>query len=131
MNSETKQPIGSLRISRDVIATITSFATKEIDGVADLAPFTSNITGWLMKKQTAKPIVITLSDDVAIIDIHVILKYGSKIQDVSERVQAAVKEAVQNMTGIAVAKVNIYVAGVEFEPVSEEEVISEPEEEIQ
>lgn len=114
LNNDSKQPIGSLRISRDVIATITSFATKEIDGVADLAPFTSNISGWLMKKQTAKSIVITLTDDVAIIDIHVILKYGSKIPEVSERIQVAVKEAVQNMTGIAVAKVNIYIAGIEF-----------------
>lgn len=115
MNNESKQPVGSLRISRDVIATITSAATKEIEGVADLAPFTTNIKGWLIKKQTAKPILVDLNDDIAIIDIHVILKAGKKIPDVSEKIQTAVKEAVQNMTGIAVSKVNINVAGIAFD----------------
>lgn len=42
-----------------------------------------------MKKQTAKSIVIDLNDDVAVIDIHVILKYGYKIPEVSEKIQAA------------------------------------------
>ena len=114
LGNDTGRPVGSLRISRDVIATITSAATREIEGVADLAPFTTNIKGWLMKKQTAKPIVIDLSDDVASIDIHVILKSGTKIQAVSQKIQVAVKEAVQNMTGIAVSKVNINVAGIDF-----------------
>ena len=114
LRNDPNNSVGSLRISRDVIATITSAATREINGVADLAPFTTNIKGWLMKKQTAKPIVIDLTDDVASIDIHVILKSGTKIQEVSENIQAAVKEAVQNMTGIAVSKVNINVAGIDF-----------------
>ena len=129
-NNESRQPVGSLRISKDVIATITSFATKEIAGVADLAPFTTNIKGWLMKKQTAKSIVIDLNDDVAVIDIHVILKYGYKIPEVYEKIQAAVKEAVQNMTGIAVSKVNIQVAGIAFdEPKAEAAPIEAAEEE--
>ena len=120
-NNESRQPVGSLRISKDVIATITSFATKEIAGVADLAPFTTNIKGWLMKN---------LNDDVAVIDIHVILKYGYKIPEVSEKIQAAVKEAVQNMTGIAVSKVNIQVAGIAFdEPKAEAAPIEAAEEE--
>lgn len=121
-NSESKQPVGSLRISREVIATITSAAALEIEGVASLATFTQNIKGWLMKKQTARPIVIDLNDDVAIVDIHVLLKDGVHIQKVSERIQVAVKEAVQSMTGIAVAKVNVNVAGIQFdtpEPPSE------------
>lgn len=111
---DNKQPTGSLRISRDVIATIAATATKEIDGVYGLADFAANIKGWLIKKQTAKPIVIELNDDVAIIDIHVVLRQGAKIPDVSGKIQTAVKEAVQSMTGIAVSRVNIYVAGIEF-----------------
>jgi len=114
-NTDFKQPIGSLRISQEVIATIASFATKEIDGVASLAPFTSNIKGWLMQKQSAKSIIIDLNDDIATIDIHVNLKYGAKINRVSEQIQTSVKEAVQNMTGIAVSKVNIFVAGIVFD----------------
>ena len=57
-NVESSQPIGNLKISRDVIATIAKFATLEIEGVASLASFATNIKGWLLKKQTAKPNVI-------------------------------------------------------------------------
>ena len=120
-DSTMRQPIGSLRISQDVIATIASLATKEIEGVASLAPFTANIADWLVKKKTAKSIVVDLNDDVATIDIHLNLKYGAKIPEVSEAVQVAVKEAVQNMTGIAVAKVNIDVAGIVFDQPAAEE----------
>ena len=114
-NIENRQPAGSLKISKEVIASIAGTAAKEINGVADLATFTTNIKGWLMKKQSPKPIIINLTDDVAVIDIHIILKNGAKIPETSEKVQNAVKEAVQNMTGITVSRVNICVAGIEFE----------------
>ncbi len=114
-NVENRQPTGSLKISKEVIASIAGTASKEINGVADLATFTTNIKGWLMKKQSPKPIIINLSDDVATIDIHVVLKNGAKIPETSEKIQNAVKEAVQNMTGITVSRVNICVAGIEFE----------------
>ena len=68
-----------------------------------------------MKKQSARPILIELNDDLAIIDIHVNVKAGVNIPEVSEKVQATVKEAVQNMTGIAVSRVNINIAGIIFD----------------
>ena len=55
------------------------------------------------------------NDDVAVIDVYVNLKYGAKIPIVSENIQKSVKNAVQNMTGIVVAKVNIFVVGITFD----------------
>ena len=49
------------------------------------------------------------------IDIHVNIKSGVNIPQVAEKIQAAVKEAVQNMTGIAVSRVNIDIAGIVFD----------------
>ena len=120
--NESRPTTGSLRISQDVIATIANYTTLEIEGVASLAPFTSNITtGWILKNRTSKPIVVDLTDEVANIHIHVNLQYGAKIPEVAANIQRAVKEAVQNMTGIAVAKVNVYIAGVVFTPAPAEE----------
>ncbi len=123
LNNEIKQPSGSLRISREVIATITGTAVKEIDGVADLAPFTTNIKGWLIKKQTARSIIINLTDDVAVIDVHVKLKSGARIPDVAGKIQFSVKEAVQNMTGIAVARVNVNIAGIQFDELKTDSIL--------
>lgn len=113
-NTDQRQPGGSLRISRDVIATVAGTATQEIEGVFGLAPYSANLTGWVIKKQTARPIAITLNDDVAVIDINVVLKSGYAIPEVAEQIQIAVKDAVQSMTGIAVSKVNINIAGIDF-----------------
>ena len=106
------QSAGALKISRDVLATIARYATMEIEGGASLASFTTNIRGWLLKKQSAKPITIDLNDDIAAIDIHVNIKAGVNIPQTAEKIQSAVKEAVQNMTGIAVSRVNINIAGI-------------------
>lgn len=113
-NHENMQSNGNLKISREVICTIAKYAAMEIDGVASLASFTANLKGWLLKKQSAKPISIDLTDDVARIDIHINIRAGVKIPELAEKIQVAVKEAVQNMTGIAVSHVNIEVADIVF-----------------
>ena len=69
---------GSLKISRDVIATIAGCAATEIEGVAALAPFTSGLTtGWVLKARSSLPVAVTLNDDVACIDINLNLEYGA------------------------------------------------------
>ncbi len=120
-NHDVSQSAGNLRISREVIATIARYAALEIDGVVSLASFAKNLKGWLLKKQSARPITIELNDDVAIISLHINVKSGVNIPSVSENVQHAVKEAVQNMTGIVVSRVNIVIAGIVFdEPLREQ-----------
>ncbi len=115
MQNHDNPSVGNLKISRDVIATIARYATMEIEGVHSLASLAANLKGWLLKKQSAKPIVIDLSDDMAVIDIRVNVKAGTRIPDTAQRIQESVKEAVQNMTGIAVSKVNVEIAGIIFE----------------
>lgn len=119
-NGQMKQPKGSLRISQDVIATIASHAASEIQGVIPVDNMGA-IRNIVAKKSISKPISISLADDVAVIDMMVNLEDGTKIPAASEQVQQAVKDAVQNMTGITVSKVNIQVAGIVFdEPLSTE-----------
>lgn len=115
MHNHDSQSTGNLRISRDVIGTIARYATLDIEGVASLASFTTNLKGWLLKKQSTKPIAIELNDDMATIDVHVNIRAGVNIPEVAEKIQAAVKEAVQNMTGITVSRVNINIAGIVFD----------------
>ena len=119
---DQNQAAGNLKISREVIATIARYAALEIEGVDSLASFATNLKGWLLKKQSAKPIDIDLSDDVAVIELHVNIKAGVNIPETAEKIQSAVKEAVQNTTGIAVSRVNINIAGIVFaEPAEQTE----------
>ena len=123
---DQNQAAGNLKISREVIATIARYAALEIEGVDSLASFATNLKGWLLKKQSAKPIGIDLSDDVAVIELHVNIKAGVNIPETAEKIQSAVKEAVQNMTGIAVSRVNINIAGIVFAEPADQKTIHCP-----
>ena len=109
---------GSLKISQEVIASIAGYTATDIEGVTALAPMPANISGWL-ERQPLRPISIQLEDGVAIIDIRLKVKNGVKIPELSKKLQANVKEAVQNMTGVVVSKVNLQIAGVDFEDTAE------------
>ena len=107
-----KQPVGSLKISEDVIATIASVATLEIEGVASLEQAVSN--KLFPRGIGKKPVQIDISDDFVQIDLHLNLKFGAKIGEVCKNVQQNVKDNVQTMTGMAVSKVNVMVSGITF-----------------
>ena len=106
---------GSLKISHDVVASIAEYTVTEMEGVASLAPVVSSPSlSWFLEKQTVKPVSIVLSDGVAVIDIRIYVRNGVKIPELAKKLQANVKEAVQNMTGIVVSKVNLHIAGIAF-----------------
>lgn len=117
LNSEQN---GNIKISDEVIATIASVATKEIEGIAGLnLSFTDEITSKFVKKNATKSIKITQNDGNITLDISIVVNYGVRIPDVSWEVQENVKKSVELMSGLNVEKVNVIVAGVEFEPAKE------------
>ena len=107
---------GDIKISDEVIATIVSVATKEVSGISGLSlSLASEITSKLTKKNLTKAIKISTDNGAITIDISVVIEYGVRIPDVSWEVQQNVKKAVETMSGLTVDKVNIIVAGVNFE----------------
>ncbi len=111
---------GSLKISQEVIASIAGYTATDMEGVAALAPVPANLSGWL-ERQPLRPVSIQLEDGVAVIDIRLRVKHGVKIPELSRKLQSNVKEAVQNMTGVVVSKVNLQIAGVDFEDTAKDE----------
>lgn len=114
--NEVNENSGSIKISDEVIATIASVAVSEIDGVCGLM---GSIAGELAlkfgKKNVNKGIKVVSNDTEATIDISLIVKYGIRIPEIAWEVQENVKKSVESMSGLSVTKVNIHVAGVEFE----------------
>ena len=78
-----------------------------------------SVRGLLSKASLQKPVTVDLSDGVAVVQVHVIAKYGSKIMPVCAKVQENVKQTIQNMTGITVSRVDVIVAGLE-EPAADQ-----------
>lgn len=103
---------GSLQISTDVLAKIARLATLEVDGVHAVSLGAAGVKGLFPKNTLQPPIEVALADDVAEITVSLQPDYGCKIPALSAKVQENVKNAIQNMTGITVSKVNIIVTGV-------------------
>lgn len=107
---------GEVRIADDVVANIVGLAALEVEGVAATA---GNITKEFMNKvgmkTLSKGVRVTLNDSVVSIDIALIMEYGFNIPDTGRKVQERVKTAVENMTGLEVADVNIRIAGISME----------------
>ena len=107
---------GSINISEDVISTMVRTAITEIDGVAGI----SNTAGAELAeligiKTVSKGIKVQIVDDTIKVDAVILVRYGCNIVNVAKEVQNSVTEAVQAITGIDKAEVNVHVSGVAFE----------------
>ena len=115
---------GAVKIAADVVATIAGLAAADVDGVAGMSGGVADgIADMLGRKNLTKGVKVEVVDQDATIDIFSIVEYGVSIATVAEAVQKAVKEAVENMTGLTCTKVNVHVQGVNFPnaPVNETE----------
>ena len=86
----------------------------EVEGVASMVGnVTKELISKIGKKSLAKGVKVDILEGIVTVAITLNLKYGYNIMDISEKVQEKVKAAIENMTGLTVADVNIRVAGVE------------------
>ena len=110
-NENTYQTPGSIKISQEVVASIARFAALEIDGVDSISAG-RGVKGLLTRVNYVKPIRVEFGDDdVVTVGIDIIVKNEVYIPDVAAAVQRSIKSAIQSMTGLAVSRVDVVVAG--------------------
>lgn len=106
--------LGEIIIMDEVIAIITGLAAMEVEGVASMAGnATRELISKLGIKSLSKGVSVEVGENVVTVSAALNLKYGYNIKAVSAKVQEKVKVAIENMTGLTVADVNIRVAGIE------------------
>lgn len=108
--------IGKIQIADDVVAIIAGLAATEVEGVSSMAGnITNELVGKLGMKNLSKGIKVEVVEDTVSVYLNLILKYGYAIPESCMKVQDKVKSAIENMTGLSVADVNIEIAGVNLE----------------
>ncbi|MBQ0043313.1 MAG: Asp23/Gls24 family envelope stress response protein [Lachnospiraceae bacterium] len=105
--------MGTVKIADDVVANIAALAAAEVDGVASMV---GNVPGEIISKIGIKSQSKGVKVDVIGRDIYcsiaITIDYGHNIPGICKQVQDKVKSAVETMTGLTVAEVNIRIAGV-------------------
>ncbi len=114
----------TLKISDEVVAVITGVAASETEGVFSVGTG-SFASGWTEllggKKNNAKAIKVVMGEGSVTIEIQIVVKYGVRITDVAASVQENVKNAVEEMTGFTVEKVDVRVVGIKASPEAKKE----------
>lgn len=107
---------GEVKIADEVVAIIAALASTEVEGVASMAGnITNELISRLGMKNLSKGVKVDVLEGVVTVSLTLNLKYNYSVVEVSGKVQEKVKNAIENMTGLEVADVNIKVAGVEME----------------
>lgn len=108
--------IGEVQVADEVVAIIAGLAATEAEGVASMAGnITNELVSKLGMKNLSKGVKVMVTQNTVSVDLALNLEFGYSIPVVSERVQEKVKSAIETMTGLDVAEVNIRIASVSME----------------
>ena len=107
---------GSINISEEVITSIVKSAISEVEGVAGLSNTAgAELAELIGLKTVTKGVKVQFNDGKIIVDVIINVSYGSSIVSVAREVQDKLLSAVQSVTGIEKAKINVHVAGISFD----------------
>ena len=98
------QENGNVMISEDVIATIVTQATLEVEGIESLHTRKS----WSGKNMK----IVIAEDNTLVIECNVIVKYGYSVIDVAKNAQQSITSAVESMVGVKVTSTNVNVCHI-------------------
>ena len=106
---------GQVQIADDVIAIIAGTAALESKGVVSTGSYkSSDLVGMIGKRSFSRGVKVAVDEEVSL-EVTLNVRFGYKVHEIAEEVQKRVKNAVETMTGLTVADVDIIVASVVFE----------------
>lgn len=111
---ESYDDSGTIKIHKNVIASISSLAAGEIEGVQCVGTNSKNGLIELISKKLLSHIKVEIdkSDEVKV-EIPLVIKYGYNIPDIANKVQENVRNALEKMTNLSIKDININVQGIE------------------
>ena len=108
--------LGVIQIADEVVAIIAGLAATEVEGVSSMAGnITNELVAKLGMKNLAKGVKVELLDNSVIIVVAINVAFGTSVPEVSTKVQEKIISAVETMTGLTVAEVNVKIAGIDME----------------
>lgn len=107
------EALGNIDISPATIATIATRSVHQCYGVVGMA--SKNLVDGiadLLTRDTHRGIDVQVEDGEVVIDVYVIVEYGTRIRIVAQSIQNTVKFHVEKALGMPVKAVNVFVQGL-------------------
>ena len=113
---ENEEKFGEVRIADEVVAIIAGLAASEVEGVASMAGnVTRDLISKLGMKSLSKGVKITMDEDTVHVALAINIRYGYNVPTTCQQIQEKVKTAIETMTGLDVAEVNVKIVNVTME----------------
>lgn len=115
MSIQVQTETGKVFVTDEVIATIAGFAALECYGLVGMASknkLKDGIAELLRRDNLKRGVDVRRTEESVHIDLYIIVSYGTKISEVAHNIQSKVKYVLNDIVGLQVDFVNIFVQGV-------------------
>ncbi|MDR0933369.1 MAG: Asp23/Gls24 family envelope stress response protein [Victivallales bacterium] len=120
--------LGDVKVHENVIAALVRKAALSVDGVSRLvgSSLVDNLAEFVGNRRMTRAITIEMDDNNRVtIELKLILKVGFNIPEVAPKVQKAVIEGVEKVTGMTVTKVGVIFQDIDDATPSDEDSANE------
>ncbi|MBD2846149.1 Asp23/Gls24 family envelope stress response protein [Paenibacillus sp. IB182496] len=107
--------LGKIIINDEVVSILAGSAAMDCYGLVGMASrkqLKDGIAELLGRENLSKGIVVRRENEALHLDLYIIVSYGTKISEVAHNIQAKVKYVLNEVIGLSVDHVHIFVQGV-------------------
>ncbi|MHB8718039.1 MAG: Asp23/Gls24 family envelope stress response protein [Candidatus Dormibacteria bacterium] len=111
------ESLGRVEVSPRVVASIVGHAATECYGVVGMAArgLRDGIAERLNRENLHRGVEIELREGGIVIELYVIVQYGTRISEVAHNLMSATRYAVETALAVPVLEVNVNVQGIHLE----------------
>lgn len=106
------ESLGVVRVTRQVLLTILTNVTLGIPGVARIAQGSQQRSPFSGRDIPRNGIALSIQDNALSTDLYIVVAPGVNIVEVGSTIQEEVASAIEEMVGMRVQEVNVYIQDV-------------------
>jgi uncharacterized alkaline shock family protein YloU len=103
---------GVIRVARQVLVTIIVNVALETPGVIRMAQGSDQWARFLGREIPRQGVALTIKDNIVSADLYIVVASGVTVVEVGSLIQAEVASAIEEMVGMQMREVNIYIQDV-------------------
>ena len=106
------QTLGKVTIAPSVLTTIVRLTAMEERGVSGLSAVAPNVRGLLAGGAAEEGIFVEVTEEGVHVEVHVVAERNVNLLKLGEGLQTSITRAIEEMVGMQVSGVNVYIDGV-------------------
>jgi uncharacterized alkaline shock family protein YloU len=109
------RPLGSVKVANEVIAHIASMTASQVQGVAGMYPAKARDGHRVLPVGSLhKGVRVDMGSDALNLELFLVVDHSAHVPTVAAEVQRQVADAIEQMLGLEVRQVNVFVGDVRF-----------------